>query len=471
MSSLADSSAIELLALYASGEASPLEAVQDCLARMDDVEPSINAVLTTLAEQATRAAVQSEKRWRDGNPRPMEGVPYGLKDIISTRGILSTGGSSLYKDNVPNEDAVLAERLAGAGGILLAKLHTFEFACGGAVNKTFGIARNPWDTERTTGGSSSGSGGAVSSGEVPLAIGTDTGGSIRIPCAYNGITGIKPTFGRVPRHGVMGLSWTLDHAGPMTRTVEDAALMLGVIAGRDPKDPTSFDVPVADYVAAASAPIEGMRVARARGWLEDVIHPALLANFEDAMATLVDEGVEVVDVEIPNIDLAATAAWTVMHAEMLSLHAGHFDKIEDRDEMGAGLLAAAPFVSAYDYLAGLRFRPLFQKELESAMAGCDALATPTTVSVAPRLDDMLADVGDQKVDWLLAALRTNIPFNFTGSPALVLPMGLVDGMPTSLQLVGRPFDEATLFALGSTFQEATEHHLLRPPLLKQVSTV
>jgi aspartyl-tRNA(Asn)/glutamyl-tRNA(Gln) amidotransferase subunit A len=469
--SLADASARELLHLFSTGDAQPVDAVRDCLARMEEVEPSINSVITPLAERALDQAAESGKKWRDGTARRLEGVPYGLKDIIATAGILSTGGSSLYKDNVPTEDAVLASRLADAGGILLGKLHTFEFACGGAINKTFGIARNPWDTNRTTGGSSSGSGAAVAAGEVPLAIGTDTGGSIRIPCAYNGITGIKATFGRVPRHGVMGLSWTLDHAGPMTRTVEDAALMLGVIAGGDPKDATSFDLPVPDYLASVGAPINGMRIARARGWLEDVAHPGVLEKLEQALAVLSTQGVEVVDVEIPDIDLTATAGWTVMYAEMLSLHDAHFPMIEDRDEMGAGLLAASPFVSANDYLAALRFRPMLQKQLETAMEGCDALATPTVVTVAPLLADMLADLGDHKVDWLEVAVRNCIPFNFTGSPALVLPMGLVNDMPTSLQLVGRPFDEGTLFALGSAFQRITDHHRLRPPLLRQLTAV
>ncbi|MET0693815.1 MAG: amidase, partial [Propionibacteriaceae bacterium] len=219
--SLADATATELLALYAAKEASPADAVQACLDRIDAVDPSLNAVLVPLGEAALAGAAESARRWADGTQRPLEGVPFGLKDIVSTAGITTTGGSALYRDNVPTTDAALAARLRDAGGLLLAKLHTFEFAMGGADNRTFGPARNPWDLTRTTGGSSSGSGAAVASGEVPLAIGTDTGGSIRLPAAYCGITGLKPTSGRGPRHGVRGRSWPLDPAGPMTRSVAD----------------------------------------------------------------------------------------------------------------------------------------------------------------------------------------------------------------------------------------------------------
>jgi aspartyl-tRNA(Asn)/glutamyl-tRNA(Gln) amidotransferase subunit A len=234
---LADLTASELLALYAAGSASPVDATQSCIDRIAAVDGPLNAVLLLLADSALEQARDSERRWRSGDARPLEGIPYGLKDIVATAGVTTTGGSALYRDSVPSEDAALAGRLSAAGGILLAKLHTFEFACGGADNRTFGPCRNPWDLARTTGGSSSGSGAAVAAREMPLAIGTDTGGSIRIPAAYCGITGLKPTYGRVPRHGVMGLSWTMDHAGPMTRSAEDAARMLAIIAGADRATP------------------------------------------------------------------------------------------------------------------------------------------------------------------------------------------------------------------------------------------
>jgi aspartyl-tRNA(Asn)/glutamyl-tRNA(Gln) amidotransferase subunit A len=462
---LADLTATELLGLYASGRAGPVEATEACLARIDQVDPAVNAVVLNLGDLALDAARRSAERWAAGEPLALDGVPYGLKDIIATAGIASTGGSKLYLDRVPTESAALAERLEAAGGVMVAKLHTFEFACGGPHNQAHGPCRNPWDLQRVTGGSSSGSGAAVAAREMPLAIGTDTGGSIRNPSAFCGLTGLKPTFGRVPRHGVMGLSWTLDHAGPMTRSAEDCARVLSVVAGRDGRDPTSSSRSVPDYIAACEQPVAGVKVARPGGWLEDLMHPQVRAIYEASIAALVDLGVEIVDVDLPTIDLVTAAGWTVMFAEMLSLHEPHWDSLEQRDTMGRGLLAATPFVTSSDYLRALRYRSLFQREVEAAMDGCVALVCPGSQSVAPRLDDLLADIGDDEVDWLTVAVRTHLPFNLTGSPGLCLPCGFVDGLPTSVQLVGHPHGEEALFALGAAYQRATDHHQQRPSLL------
>jgi aspartyl-tRNA(Asn)/glutamyl-tRNA(Gln) amidotransferase subunit A len=358
----------------------------------------------------------------------------------------------------------LAARLKDAGGILLAKLHTFEFACGGAENRTFGPCHNPWNVAHTTGGSSSGSGAAVAAGEVPLAIGTDTGGSIRIPAAYCGITGLKPTYGRVPRHGVMGLSWTLDHAGPMTRSVADAALMLGVIAGHDPRDPTSSTRAVPDYRAVIGASIDGMVLGRPGGWFEDVVQPAMVEALDAAVASFEALGVPVVDVELPDVHLWDVAAWSVMYPETLSYHQHHVHDIASRDAMGAGMLAASPYVHAVDYLRALRYRRIAQGQLQEAMRDVSALIVPGASSVAPPLDAISST--DGSAEWLLHATRTSLPFNYTGNPGLCLPSGLADGLPTSVQLVGRPHDESTLFALGSAFQRTTDHHLARPTPLE-----
>jgi aspartyl-tRNA(Asn)/glutamyl-tRNA(Gln) amidotransferase subunit A len=467
-SDLADATATELLAGFATGEVSPVEVVEACLARIDAVEPALNAVITLLAEEALTAAGQSADRWARGTALPLDGVPYGLKDIIATAGVLTTGGSSLYPTNVPAETASHAARLEAAGGILLAKLGTFEFACGGADNQAHGRVHNPWDLDRTTGGSSSGSGAAVAAGMVPLAIGTDTGGSIRIPAAYCGITGLKPTYGRVPRHGVMGLSWTLDHAGPMTRSAADAALMLEVIAGFDRRDAYSSALPVPDYVGLLDQPVAGLRVGRPRGWFEEPIHPAFAEAFERSLGELVSLGVEVVDIELPGVDVATAAAWMVCYAEMLSLHEPHFHTIEERDSMGAGMLAASPFVSASDYLRALRYRSVFQAQFAAAMEGCAAMVLPGATTPPPLLDDMLADLGDDKVDWLAVTTRNHIPFNYLGVPGLCLPAGLAADVPFSLQLIGLPHDDATLLAMGAAYQTATDHHLQRPPIVEEI---
>jgi aspartyl-tRNA(Asn)/glutamyl-tRNA(Gln) amidotransferase subunit A len=460
---LADYTATELLGAFASGQASPTEAVEACIARIDLVDPQINAVLTPTFDEALVAAEASDRRWREDSARPLEGVPYGLKDIIATRGLRTTGGSALYDQWIPTADAAVAARLAAAGGILLAKLQTFEFACGGAHNKTFGVVGNPWDLGRTTGGSSSGSGAAVAAGLLPVAIGTDTGGSIRIPAAYCGITGHKPTYGRVPRTGVMGLSWTMDHAGPMTRSVADAALVLEVIAGADGRDAYASERPVPDYPAQLDRPVSGLRIGRPAGYLLDEGHAAVLAAYEEALGVLADAGAVIVDVDLPHMDLVEAAGWTIVYAEMLSLHHDHLGRIDDRDEMGAGLLAQGPFVGAHDYLRAMRFRPLFQRAIGEALAGVDVLATPGTTTIAPPLASMLADLGTEERDWLGVATRTSLPFNLSGQPALCVPCGLFDGLPVSLQIVGRPHDDATVLAVGAAFQRMTAHHLARPP--------
>jgi len=465
MADLADLTATELLSEFESGTASPVDAVQACLDRIEAVDDAVNAILTPLADEALAQARASTARWLHGDARPMEGIPYGLKDIIATAGILTTGGSALYADSVPTTSAVLADRLAAAGGILLAKLQTFEFACGGADSKTFGPVHNPWDLSRTTGGSSSGSGAAVAAGMVPIAIGTDTGGSIRIPAAYCGITGLKPTYGRVPRTGVMGLSWTMDHAGPMTRSVADAALTTSVIAGYDRSDPYSSQLPVPTYDVGPTIDASTFRVGRPVGYLLEMMHPGVAEAFGRALDDLASAGVTIVDVELPMVHLSEAAGWMVVYAEMFALHEGHIAGIDDRDEMGAGLLARSPFVSAADYIRALRLRSVVQQDMERVFADVDALAMPGAVTVAPKLADMLVDTGAEQVDWLAVATRTSLPFNFTGQPGLCMPMGTLDGLPVSLQLVGRPHDEQTLFTLGAAYQRATDHHLAHPPVL------
>ena len=265
VSGLADLTASELLELYRRGEASPVEAVESCLGRIQRLDQAVGAVLTLLVERALSQAEESARRWRTGEARALEGVPYGLKDIIATKGIRSTGGSPLYTEYVPTQSATLAERLEDAGGVLVAKLNTFEFAAGSNATSS-----NPWNLEHWPAGSSSGSTVAVAAHELPLAIGTDTGGSIAIPAAFCGVVGLKPTFGRIPRSGIMPLSWTLDHAGPLTRSTLDAALALKVMAGADARDPTSASAPVDDYVGNIDAGLHTICIGVPTDWFFDV---------------------------------------------------------------------------------------------------------------------------------------------------------------------------------------------------------
>ncbi len=465
MSELWELDALELRAHFAAGMATPTEALESCLSRIASVDSRVNAVLTLCEERAHMDAAASDKRWLAGTPRPMEGIPYGLKDIISTAGIKTTGGSSIYADHVPDDDACLAARLSGAGGVLLAKLMTFEFAFGGEVNTHYGAMRNPHDFSRTTGGSSGGSGGAIAAREMPLAVGTDTGGSIRLPAAYCGITGLKPTYGRVPRHGVMGLSWTLDHAGPMARSVSDVALMLDSIAGGDARDPHTPSVPVPDHLGSLGGSIAGTRVGLPTSWFFERLHPEVRAACDAACEVLRSLGCELVPVDLPGIELAERAGWTIMAAESASYHEVTFDRLDDYDERFAERLVNAQFITALDYLTAQRYRTIVQEAMSRAFTQVDVLFTPGTPTAAPKLGEMEVDLGNETVPWLEVAARCTFPFNLTGMPALVLPSGLdAEGLPLSIQLAARPFDETTCLRVGHAYQTETDHHRKLPAL-------
>jgi aspartyl-tRNA(Asn)/glutamyl-tRNA(Gln) amidotransferase subunit A len=471
VTNLADLTATELLDLYRSGAASPVEAVRDCLARIELLEPRVNAVLHLRAEACLAEAERSAGRYRDGTAGALDGVPYGLKDIIYTAGVPTTGGSKIYGDHVPTETAALAERLAAAGGLLLAKLQTYEFAFGGEINTHYGPMPNPWDLERTSGGSSSGSGAALAARYVPLTVGTDTGGSIRVPASFCGISGLKATFGRVPRHGVMPLSWTLDNAGPMARSAADCALMLGVMAGADPRDPTSLEAPVGDYLSALAEDLSGVRIGVPTDWFFAVCDPQVEAAARAAIEVMAEAGAEIVEVALPHADLSEIVCWTIMYAEAASLHEITFDRLGDYDTRFAERLVACQFVSATDYLHALRARSVLQRDYEAAFERVDAIVSPGSPVVAPRLDGMLAEVGDELVSWLEVCARCTMPYNVTGMPALSIPSGLDRrGMPMGISIAARPLDEATCFRVGHAFQTRTAHHRLVPPLVAGAAT-
>jgi aspartyl-tRNA(Asn)/glutamyl-tRNA(Gln) amidotransferase subunit A len=464
VSELADLTVAQLLDHYRTRKASPLEAVDACLARIDRLEPSVNAITTMVVDRCRELAVESGKRWMSGDPRPLEGVPFGLKDVITTAGVRTTGGSRLYARHVPTETAAVAERLEAAGGLMLAKLQTFELAFGTTTD--FGVTHNPWDLGRTPGGSSSGSAAAVAARTLPLAIGTDTGGSIRIPASFCAVTGLKPTYGRIPRHGIFPLSWTLDHAGPMTRSVEDAALSLAVMAGFDARDPTSEGPPVEDYAGALAGGVKGLRVGVPTDWFFDLCDPQIEAATRHALATLAAAGARLVDIPLPNAKLAEPIGWMVMYAECASLHEGTLDRLDEYGKEFREFLVSAQFVSAADYLKGLRARRVVQQDFESAFGKVDALITPGAISVAPRLDDMLSVIGDRGYPWADVISRTTFIFNVTGLPALSIPAGLNrEGLPVGIQVVARPFDEATCLRVGHAFQQLTDHHLAVPELV------
>jgi aspartyl-tRNA(Asn)/glutamyl-tRNA(Gln) amidotransferase subunit A len=460
--------ATELLELYRAGKASPSEAVESCLAQIDRLEPQLNAVLTLLAERAREQARASDERWLGGTARPLEGVPYLLKDIVATAGIRTTGGSAIYRDWVPTESAALAQRLEAAGGTLLAKVQTMEFAYGHEVNTTWGPMPNPWDLDRTTGGSSSGTGAGVSARYAPIGIGTDTGGSIRDPSSFCNLTGIKPTYGRVPRHGVMPLAWSLDHAGPMTRDVRDAALMLEVIAGHHPGDPMSSRQPVPSYSSAlADADASGLRVGVPTDWFWDIVDPEVKVAADRLISELEAAGAVIKPVALPHAHLSDAIGWTVMLAEFGSLHEVTFDRLSEYDTGNIDALPAAQFVSASDYLRAQRLRNLVQRDFEAAFEDVDVLVVPGSISVAPRFDEMGMTLDGTFYGYIEHYLRTMFVFNVTGLPALSIPSGLsAAGLPMGVQIVARPFDEASAFRAARVVQSRTEFHSAEPALVR-----
>lgn len=476
-------SAADLLAGFRAGRLDPVEAVEAALARMDAIDGELHAVVARLDDRARAAAIESSRRWRAGEARPLEGVPVGVKDIIETAGVPTRAGSPLLADHVPEANAAVVDRLERAGAVVVAKTATPELAFG---DETGAGVVNPWGPGRWTGGSSSGSAVALASGQFPAALGTDTGGSIRVPASYCGVSGIKPTFGRVPRTGVFPVSWSLDHVGPMARTVEDLALLLTVLAGADPADPYSSARPVPDYVTAsragasgklgglraedigaglagpsiaASGGLGGLRVGLPEGWLAQGCSPGVMAARDGAADALADLGAEIVSVEVPHAELAGTVAWLITVVEFAANHDSRLDRLEDFTTSAAHRLVAGSRASASDYVRALRARRLVQQDFDAVFERVDVVLTPATPTAAP---DMAAFFDDGDRLWLDKVARNFLIFNVTGMPALVMPAGTDDGLPVAVQIAAPPHRDDLCLAVGAAFQQITAHHLQLP---------
>jgi aspartyl-tRNA(Asn)/glutamyl-tRNA(Gln) amidotransferase subunit A len=449
----------ELGAHYRRRELSPVEVTRALLARIEKLDPGLHAFVTLTADRALADARAAEEALRRGDGRPLLGIPVAHKDIYLTRGIRTTGGSALLADWVPDEDATCVRRWQEAGTVLLGKLITHEFAVGIQFpGHRFPPARNPWNLGHIPGGSSSGSGAALAAGLVHGATGSDTGGSIRGPAAFCGVVGLKPTYGRSSRSGVLTLSWTLDHTGPLARTVEDCAYLMQPLAGHDPADPASSRAPVDDYVAALGGGVRGVRIGVPRNYFFEGIDPEVERAFEAALATLRGLGAEVRDVRIPS--LARTHSFLlIMLAEAYAYHEGdlraHPELYGDvlRERLQAGAL-----VTGAEYVQAQRIRAEICAETAGVLRSVDVLATPTTPK--PATPFSLAH------DPEFGFPRSNMPpFNITGLPALALPCGFSgSGLPLSLQLSGRPFEETTVLRVGHAYQQVTAWHTRRPPV-------
>ena len=455
---LAFATIAEIAARYRRRALSPVELTRALLGRIERLDPTLHAFVTVTAEGALADARHAEAALRgdeDGNP--LLGIPVAYKDIYATRGIRTTAGSAVLADWVPEDDATCVTRLARAGCVMLGKLITHEFAFGLQFpGHRFQPAKNPWSLEHMPGGSSSGSAAALAAGLAHGALGSDTGGSIRGPAAFCNIVGLKPTYGRVSRAGVITLSWTLDHTGPMARTVEDCALLLQALAGYDSADAASSREPVADYLVPLGQGIRGLRVGVPRAYFFEGVDAEVEKAFEEALATLRDLGATVTDVEIPSIQ----TSWAFLAILMAEAFAYHERDVRGHPELYGDVvrerLLAGGLILGSEYVQAQRLRSRLQAEMLGVLRRTDVLVTPTTPKPAPTF----AAVWDPSFGFPKSNMA---PFNMTGLPALAVPCGFsAQGLPLSLQIAGRPFDESTVLRLGHAYEQATEWHRRRP---------
>ncbi len=442
---------------------SPVELTQAFLDRIDTVDKQLNAYITVTREGALKAARSAEAEVAKGDYKGrLHGIPVALKDLYATKGTPTTAHSRLLTQWVPEEDSTAAAKLAEAGAVLLGKLAMHEFAYGAPhFNGPFPPARNPWNLECIPGGSSSGSGTAVAAGLCMGSLGSDTGGSIRGPASFCGIVGLKPTYGRVSRYGVVPLSWSLDHCGPMTWTVEDTAIMLQAIAGYDPMDPASSRTLVPDYMQALREDVRDLTIGIPRHYFfTEEVNADTLAAVEAAIKVLEGAGAKTRAVEIPSLKHASTVNRTILMAEAYAYHEANLkarpddygDHLRERLQLGA-------FFSAADYIQAQRWRTVMQQEFRDTLTQVDVLLTPTSPSPAGTFEES----GAATLETTLRRTGFTGPFNSTGLPAISICCGFTgDGLPIGLQIAGRAFDELTILRVAHTYEKATPWREKRP---------
>jgi aspartyl-tRNA(Asn)/glutamyl-tRNA(Gln) amidotransferase subunit A len=448
--------------LIQSGKLSPVELVQALLARIGQLDHRVQAFITLTADRALAAARKAEQEIQRGQYRgPLHGIPFGLKDIYDTAGLLTSGGSAVCADNVPAQDATVTRKLLDAGAILLGKLQTHEFAHGGpSFDLPWPPSRNPWDLSRFTGGSSSGSGAALAAGFMPAAMGSDTGGSIRGPASFCGITGLMPTYGLVSRAGVIPNSFTFDHCGPMARSAEDCAILLQAVAGYDAADPGSIRHEPVDFRSALDRPVQGLRVGVLRHyWEEDIPATAEHARaLEEAVKVFESLGATVSSCRIRPVQEGFDIKVVIAESEIFSIHQENLIRSPEkfgRDFLGRALPACV-FQSA-DYVQALREHRRYLDELRPVFERFDVLLA-SGFGPAPRFEDYRTENF-----WLKSNVCT--PANTGRTPALALPCGYTSsGLPLGMQLIGRAGDDARVLQAGHAFQQATDWHLRRAPL-------
>lgn len=437
-------------------ELSPVELTESVLGRIGDVDGRVGAFVTVTADHARRAARDAEKEIAGGGYRgPLHGVCVGVKDLVDTAGIRSTSSSRTRSDHVPAADAAVVERLGAAGAVMVGKTHTHEYAYGVITPTT----RNPWNLERVPGGSSGGSGAAVAARMCQGAIGTDTGGSVRIPSAACGTVGLKPTYGRVSRRGVTSLSWSLDHVGPLARSVRDAAVMADAIAGYDRADPATLDVAVPDHGGELHAGVDGLVLGIPRNYFFDHIDPEVEAAVRTAMGELEHQGATLREVDLPHAELYMPTEFGILVPEASAYHQQTLREHGDLYEEDVRVfLEAGELMLATDYIKALRTRTLIQEGWRDMFTGLDAVLAPTLPAPAAGVGQLAFTWPDGEEESVINAyVRTSAPGNLTGLPTLSLPCGVnADGLPIGMQIIGKPLAEPTVLRIGAAYEAVTD---------------
>ena len=442
---------VEASEMIAKGTLSPIELTRSVLDRISTVEPRILAWARTLPQQALTEAERLDWLLRQGtNLGPLHGIPLGIKDIYYTSGVETAAGSKVLAGFIPTFDAGVVRRLQQAGAILLGKTATTEFAYADPA-----VTRNPWKSNHTPGGSSSGSAAGVAAGMCLGAFGTQTGGSIVRPAAFCGVVGLKPTYGCVSRHGIIPFAWSLDHPGPIAKTVPDAAFLLGAVAGPDPCDPSAAGQPVPSYVEALQASPRGLTAGIADRYFPEQSSPAVTTAFQESVRVLEKLGMRIREVKLPDCFEAGVAAGRViMHAEGAAFHRDWYrTRAEEYGRKLSALIEAGLMIPAASYLRAQQVRSMAIGAMRSLLTDVDVLIAPSTPGPAP---EGLASTGDSVF---------NSPASTFGFPALGVPMGFApSGLPLGLQIMGRPFDECTVLRVGAGYENATDWHMQRPAL-------
>jgi len=471
--------------LLRQGEVSAVELTRAVLDRIVEMDNSVRSYLTLAPETALAQAAEADQRRSAGEDQPLLGVPLAIKDVICVEGLPTTCGSRILEDYIPPFSATVAEKLRAAGAVLLGKTNTDEFAMGSSTeNSAYFTTRNPWDLGRVPGGSSGGSAAAVAADLALGALGSDTGGSVRQPAAFCGVVGVKPTYGRVSRWGLVAFASSLDQIGCLTRDVGDAAVLLETISGYDPRDSTSMNVPVPHYTDALSGDVRGLRVGVPREYLGEGMQPEVEAAVREALATLSDLGAEIVDISLPHTDYALPVYYLIAPAEA-SANLARYDgmryglSIEGKDlwdsyrqtrgngfgrEVKRRIMLGTYALSAgyYDayYLKAGKVRTLIRRDFDRALEQCDVLVAPTTPSTAFRIGEKVND----PLQMYLQDVFT-LALSLAGLPGLSLPCGFDEaGLPIGLQIMGGAFDETTLLRVAHAYEQATDWHTRRPAI-------